>query len=66
MTGFGLAYSDWVLLEEREGSTTITETGSAEGSADFNQIAWYPQQKIEIASKKLRGENPGCKNTCQL
>ncbi|GAB5585937.1 hypothetical protein Unana1_00837 [Umbelopsis nana] len=45
--------------KEREGSTTITETGSAEGSADFNQIAWYPQQKIEIASKKLRGENPG-------
>lgn len=52
-----------MCYQEREGNATaITDTGSTDESADFDQIAWYPQQKIEIASRKLRGENPACKD----
>jgi hypothetical protein len=55
-----------LFLIEREGTVTIPNTGSTDESADFDQIAWYPQQKLEIASRKLRGENPGCKTLVQI
>ena len=63
--GFVMLRPDLTLMcyQEREGNATaITDTGSTDESADFDQIAWYPQQKIEIASRKLRGENPACKD----
>ncbi|KAM3580927.1 hypothetical protein VKS41_006986 [Umbelopsis sp. WA50703] len=40
-------------------TTTTTPDTDTEESSNFDQIAWYPQQKLEIASRKLQGENPG-------
>ncbi|KAG2173613.1 hypothetical protein INT43_005031, partial [Umbelopsis isabellina] len=40
-------------------TTTTTPETDIEESSNFDQIAWYPQQKLEIASRKLKGENPG-------
>lgn len=36
-------------------------SASANSSTAIDSIAWYPQEKIENARRKLSGENPSCK-----
>ncbi|KAI8820570.1 uncharacterized protein EV422DRAFT_578857 [Fimicolochytrium jonesii] len=42
----------------RQGKGTSLSTTPAEGSSSLNAPEWYPQQKLDIARRKLNGEHP--------
>ena len=52
---------------DNSGSGQSSGTRGASGSRNSSsttldqEIAWYPQQKLETARNKLSLENPGCK-----
>lgn len=59
-----ISYLPFYLLRALERGNSqaspTSETASTTSSSDA-EIAWYPYQKIDIAKRKLAGENPARK-----